>query len=138
MRTVSFARPAKLLAVAAVAGLGLSGCLMKSPPPAVFTDYATNVQIAQVLATGCPDVTVNQAGMGAGARDLGTALRAEGYTPEDIAAFPDTLDVGAIQASAQAYLTQNGVDPQDSTTVCPVAKREIDNNTAIAAFLDAV
>ncbi|QIE40597.1 DUF5333 family protein [Meridianimarinicoccus aquatilis] len=135
---VTLAGRAKLAALVVFSGVGLSGCLMKSPPPAVFTDYATNVQIAQVLAAGCPNVAVDQAGMGAGARELGTALRAEGYTPEDISAFPDTLDVGAIQASTQAYLTQNGIDPQDSTTVCPVAKREIDNNTAIAAFLDAV
>ncbi|WP_146205056.1 DUF5333 family protein [Meridianimarinicoccus roseus] len=114
----------------------LTACA-KAPPPAVFTDYATNVQIAQVLAAGCPDVTLNQAGMGAGARDLGVALRAQGYTAEDIAAFPDTIDVGEIRGRAQAYLTANGIDPTDRATVCPVAKREIDAGSPIAAFLTA-
>jgi len=113
----------------------VAGCAARMPPPAVFADYAANVQIARLLAGGCPSVALDQAAMGAGARDLGVALRDAGFTPDDIAAFPETLDTGTIQTRVQGYSAQNGIDPRDSRTVCAAAMREIDTGTAIGAFL---
>ena len=128
-------RPTAPLALLAVAGL--SACVAKTPPPPEFTDFATNVQIAQLLAQGCPSVTANQAGMGAGARDLGVVLRGQGFSSDDISNFPNTLDVSVVQARTQAYVTANDIIPSDWTTVCPVAQREMKQGTAIAAFLKA-
>jgi hypothetical protein len=105
-----------------------------APPPA-FADYAANVQIARLLAAGCPSLGLDQAAMGAGARDLGVTLRDQGFTPGDIAAFPDTLDTGVIEGRVQAFATANGIDPRDSATVCPVATREMNDGTAVGAFL---
>jgi len=119
-----------LCAVALVAG-----CAPRMDPPPEFADYATNVQIARLLAGTCPSVALDQAAMGAGARDLGITLRDQGFTPEDIQAFPETLDIGTIQGRVQAYATQNSIDLRDSTTVCPAAMREINNGSGIGAFL---
>ena len=126
------------LRLMALASLGvLVACATTRPPPPEFTTFASNVQVARILAAGCPTVTVNQGGMGEGARDLGLSLRSQGFTPEDIAGFRTTLDPGTVRAEINAYLTQNGVDPSNAATVCPAARREIDQRSPIAAFLGA-
>lgn len=119
------------------AALVLAACAPRMAPPPAFADYAANVQIAGVLAGACPSVTLDQPAMGAGARDLGTALRDQGFTPEDIAAFPKTLDTGAIEARTRAYLAASNVDPGVPATACAAARAEIDRGSAIGAFLTA-
>ena len=121
--------------LALVAVVAVSACVARTPAPEAFTEFAANVQIAQLLAQGCPEVTISQPGMGKGARDLGLVLREQGFTPEDIAKFPDTLDVGAVQSRTQAFVTANRIDPRDFSTVCPVARREMQQGTPIAGFL---
>ena len=111
----------------------VAGCAPRMAPPPEFADYATNVQIARSLAGGCPTISLDQAAMGAGARDLGLALRAQGFTPEDIAAFPERLDTGAITARSQAFLADYG----DSAALCAAARAEIDRGSPIGAFLTA-
>ncbi len=126
----------RMFAVLATVAL-VAGCAPRMAPPPAFADFATNVQIARLLSGGCPSIGLDQAAMGAGARDLGVALRAEGFTQEDIVAFPDTLDTGAIESRTQGYLTANGVDLGNAATVCAAARAEIDSGSAIGAFLTA-
>jgi hypothetical protein len=115
----------------------VAGCAPRVAPPPAFADYATDVQIARLLAGGCPSVALDQAAMGAGARDLGVELSDQGFTPEDIAAFPDTLDTGEIESRVGAYLAANDVDPNTPGTACAAATAEIDRGSAIGAFLTA-
>jgi len=115
----------------------MAGCAPRMAPPPAFADYAATVQVARLLAGGCPSVGLDQAAMGAGARDLGVALRDQGFTPDDIAAFPNTLDTGAIEGRTRAYLAANSVDLNVPTTVCAAARSEIDRGSAIGAFLTA-
>jgi len=111
----------------------VAGCAPRMAPPPEFADYASNVQIARSLAGGCPTVSLDQAAMGAGARDLGVSLRNQGYTPEDIAAFPEELDTDAIIARSQAFLSEY----RDGASICAAARAEIDRGSAIGAFLTA-
>ena len=115
----------------------LAGCAPRVAPPPAFADFATHVQVARLLSAGCPSLALNQAAMGSGARDLGVTLQSQGFTPEDIAAFPDTLDTGAIESRTRAYLADNGVDLGNAATVCAAGRAEMGRGSSIGAFLTA-
>ena len=109
----------------------VTGCASRMAPPPEFADYAVNVQIARALADGCETVSLDQSAMGAGARDLGIALRDQGFSPEDIAAFPERLDTDAITARSQSFLSEY----RDGASICAAARAEIDRGSPIGAFL---
>ncbi|WP_447248402.1 DUF5333 family protein [Meridianimarinicoccus sp. RP-17] len=127
----------KRVALVGTIAVTVAACAPRMAPPPAFADYAANVQVARLLAGACPSVALDQSAMGAGARDLGVALRDQGFTPDDIAAFPNTLDTGAIEARTRAYLAANAVDLDAPATACTAARAEMDRGSAIGAFLTA-
>lgn len=127
----------QLRRVATATGLGLlalAGCAKTAPPPE-FVDYAVRFQQAQILSSGCPQVSLDRAALSEGAVALGQELGRQGYSQSEIEGFRSTLDTSQVDAAVRSWVAAEGIDATDPATVCPVAERALAADSDAAAFI---
>ena len=102
--------------------------------PQYFIDGIFEATTAETLANFCPDVQLNIQQAQAQAEYLLTRLSEDGFG--DVSQFVslDGIDGGVLELQSQ-YMEDKGLTGADQARVCAVAQTEIDDQSAIGAYL---